>query len=249
MVSWLAPTRVSVEVGLPHLEPPVWLTRELTFAEGDPALERWRAVGFTIALLVDDERFWASLPAGSLLEEPVVDEEPAPGGGAEQLGFDAELRGFAGAGLVSGPWRMGAELRGSVLFSGPWLATAGVEYALAEAETEGLDVRWLDLSLGLGLRDEALFDGVEGRLRLEFVAENVAVTAREGLSTDRRNAWVPGVVLGGDLHWRVVGPWALSVRADAFWLDGSTAITSGGERVAASAGAGVLFGVGGRYRF
>lgn len=249
MVSWLAPTRVSVEVGLPQVEPPVWLTRELAFAESDPALERWRAVGFTIALLVDDERFWASLPASSVMEGPAMDDEAAAGGDAEHLAFDAELRGLAGAGLVSGPWRMGAELRGSVLFSGPWLATAGVEYALARGGAEGLDVRWLDLSVGFGLRDEALFDGVEGRLRLEVVAENVAVTAREGSSTDRRNAWVPGVVLGGDVHWEVAGPWALSVRADAFWLDGSTAITSGGERVAASAGAGVLFGVGGRYRF
>jgi hypothetical protein len=90
---------------------------------------------------------------------------------------------------------------------------------------------------------------MEGRLRLEIIAENVAVTARQELLSDRQNAWVPGVVLGGDLLWRIAEPWALSFRTDGFWLDGSTVVTSGGARIAASAGAGVLVGLGLRYRF
>jgi hypothetical protein len=240
MVSWLGPTRVSVEVGLPEGEPPGWLAREIEFVQADPELERWRAVGFTIALLVDDERFW-SAPAEPRVTPSVLPAE------AEVVALQAELRGLTGAGIVSGPWRMGAELRLSVMFSPVFFATASANYSVADAE--GLDVRWFDTSAGVGVWNPALFEDLEGRLRLELIAENVAVSAQQAGLTDRRNAWVPGLALGGDLLWLLSDPWALSLRADVFLLDGSTVLTSQGERIAASAGAGALIGLGARYRF
>jgi hypothetical protein len=59
----------------------------------------------------------------------------------------------------------------------------------------------------------------------------------------------PGVSLGADLIWPVSPSWALSASVDGFWLDGSTVITNGGERVATSAGAGILLGLGAGVRF
>jgi hypothetical protein len=158
-----------------------------------------------------------------------------------------ELRALTGAGLVSGPWRWGGELRLVVPFSSLFFVTGSASYALAH-ET-GLDMRWFDASLGLGLFDSALFADIGARLRLEVLAENVAASVQRGTLTDQRNAWVPGVSLGGDLLWHLSEAWLLSARADAFWLDGSTPIVSAGQRIATSAGAGVTLGVGAGYAF
>jgi hypothetical protein len=240
VVSWRSPEHVTIEVGLTDSEEAVWVSRELDFIEADPAAERWRAVGFTIALLVDDPRFWASVEPEPVAADPTdheVTSEAAVPGGAR-----IELRALTGAGLVSGGWRWGAELRSSIPFAGAFFVTGSARYALAH-ETS-LDMRWFDVSLGVGLASPHLLPGVEGRLRLELLAENVAATMRVAELDDAQSAWVPGALAGGDLLVALGGPWALSMGADTFWLDGSTVIQGAGQRLATSAGAGVLFGVG-----
>jgi hypothetical protein len=252
LVSWLGGERVSIEVGLASGDAPLWVSRELAFASADPEQERWRAVGLTIALLADDPRFWAPvLPAPSAPEaRPAVDAPsaasadgaPRPGNGVL-----AELRGLTGTGVVSGPLRWGAELRMAVPFSSLFFFTGSVDYALASDTS--LDVRWFDATLGLGLSAGSLFSNVDARLRFELLGENVAVTARRDGFSDRASAWVPGVSVGADLLWSVADPWLLGAGVDAFWVDGSTAILSAGERVGAVAGAGVMLGLGVGHRF
>jgi len=128
-----------------------------------------------------------------------------------------------------------------------FFATGAANYALAR--DAGLDLRWFDASLGVGWYVPAFWAHVESRLRLEVLAENLAATAVRSASTDRQSAWVPGVSLGSDVLWPLSAGWALSARLDGFWLDGSTTITNAGERVAASAGAGILLGLGAGERF
>jgi hypothetical protein len=256
VVSWTGPEHASIEVGLassgeqPGSGAPAWLSRELDFAPGDPELERWRAVGFTIALLAGDSRFW-TLPEApeppalaSALQVPSV---PVQSLGEDEAAVQFELRALTGAGLVGGPLRWGAELRLSVPLARTLFITTSADYALAREAP--LDIRWFDVSLGLGLNAESLLPGVDGRLRLEALVENVAFSAKNGFLTDRTSAWVPGGVLGADLAWRVGEPWLLSVFMDLFVLDGSTSIASAGESLGASAGAGVLAGAGAGYRF
>jgi hypothetical protein len=86
-------------------------------------------------------------------------------------------------------------------------------------------------------------------LRLELLAENLAVSAQQASVTDRRNVWVPGLALGIDLLWPLGARWGLSARIDGFWLDGSSVITDAGDRVAVSAGAGILLGLGAGVQF
>jgi hypothetical protein len=247
VVSWRSPKHVSIEVGLTDRGAAVWVSRELDFIEADPAAERWRAVGFTIALLVDDPRFWSGVEPEPEPPPPAVVAADVPARDVSALavedgGSRIELRALTGAGLVSGAWRWGAELRSSVPLVGALFLTGSASYALAH-ETS-LDMRWFDVSLGVGLASPHLLTGIAGRLRLELLAENVAATVRAGELRDARNTWVPGALAGGDLLVSIGGPWSLSAGADAFWLDGSTVIQGAGQRLATSAGAGVLLGLG-----
>lgn len=255
VVSWASAEHVSIEVGLAGSDP-LWVSRELAFASADPESERWRAVGFTIALLADDPRFWPEpeVPAPSdALIDPGPSGEAGAGEGsagespAGEGAWLAEVRALGGSGIVSGPPRVGAELRLSAALSPALFVTGGVEYALAR--DGALDVRWFDARLGAGLRLPGPLDELEARLRVELVGENVAVAVRGDASTERQSAWVPGVSIGGDLLWAVSEVWRLGARADVFWLDGSTAIVSAGQRLGAVAGAGLVLGLGAGYRF
>jgi hypothetical protein len=258
LVSWDGTAHVSIEVGLANGDSPVWVSRELSFAGEDPEIERWRAVGLTIALLSDDPRVWPEPPepAAAPAVEVSLPVDVAPGAaelpGAvqsslEPSGATLELGGLAGTGVVSGPLRLGAELRLAIPVWSVFFATGSVSYALASDTS--IDVRWFDVRLGLGVALGSPFASVDVRARLELLGENVAITERRAGESARDDAWVPGVSLGGDLLWSPDERWLLFARADVFWLDGATGIVSAGERAGASAGAGALFGLGAGYRF
>jgi hypothetical protein len=253
VVSWASAEHVSIEVGLGRDDAPLWVSRELDFVATDPPRERWRAVGFTIALLADDPRFWPRPePAAPPPPAPEPQDQGAPvahdpAAASRDGAWLVELRGLGGSGVVAGALRWGGELRLSLPLSGSFFATASVDYALAR--DGALDVRWFDASLGGGLYAKALFADVDARLRVELRGENVAVTVRRDALTERHGTWVPGVSLGGDLLWPLAESWLLSARADAFWLDGSTAILSANQRLGTIAGAGLVLGLGAGHRF
>lgn len=256
VVSWTSSTHVQIEVGLSGGTTPVWVSRELDFASGDPEIERWRSIGFTIAVLADDERLWTAEREASLAAEaPVVvaapvaapspqDTSPTP---VARLPLQLDVRALGGAGLVGDAVRLGAEVRGWLGISDALGLTGSGSYSTAS--TDALQVRWLDVSLGLGFSSERLWRDIGGRLRLEALLENISALAERGTASERRSVWVPGVVLGSDLLWHVNERWSLSARADGFWLHGSTPIDSAGQRLGISAGAGVLLGLGAGYRF
>jgi hypothetical protein len=263
VVSWDDAAHVRVEVGL-GTEQPAWIERKLSFGDRDPELERWRAAGFTVALLADDPRFWseaagtsaavapASVAAGGVSpaaqpspsrDEVVATQAPL----SAPQSVEVDVRGVSGAGLVSGAWRWGAEVRARVAISNQFFATAAAQYTLANDAEVG--VRWFDASAGLGYYVPAFSPHLQSRLRVELLAENLVATAHRDAVTERRSAWIPGGTLGGDLLWPLGPAWAVSARVDGFWLDGSSVITDAGERVAVSAGAGILLGLGASVRF
>lgn len=252
VVSWTSATRVQIEVGLPGSEQPVWVSRELDFVSSDPEIERWRSIGFTIAVLADDERLWPRQSAEPKVVQalpPVVASPPQDVAVpvTARLPLQLDARALGGAGLVGGALRLGGELRGWVAVSELVGLTSSASYSVASARE--LDVRWLDLTLGLGLESQSLWRDIGARLRLEMTLENVIALAERGSESKRASAWVPGVIWGTDWLWRVDERWCLSARVDGFWLDGATAIDSAGERLGTSAGAGMLLGLGAGYRF
>ncbi len=256
VVSWTSATQVQIEVGLPGGEA-VWVSRELEFSRTDPELERWRSIGFTIAVLADDQRLWprerrvereaedAAATQPALPLEPAPADAVLPATGSMPLQIDVRVLG--GTGLAGGAPRLGAELRGWFAISELLGLTSSLEYSVASAPA--LDVRWLDFTLGLGVQSERLWHELGGRLRLEALLENVSALGRRGGRSERASAWVPGLLLGTDVSWRASERWSFSVRVDGFWLDGATAIQSAGEPLGTSAGAGVLLGLGAGCRF
>lgn len=253
LVSWEGGEHASIEVGLAHGGSLVWVSRELRFASADPEVERWRAVGLTIALLSDDPRFWRPEPApapepsaSTPVDAPPL-EPPSDAPAAFEPRASVEMGALGGTGVVSGPWRWGAELRLAVPLTSLFFATGSASYALASDAS--IDVRWFDARLGLGVALAAPSAELELRARLELLAENVAVAARRAGESDRASAWVPGLAVGGDLLWSLDERWLLFARADLFWLDGATAVENGGARAGATAGAGALVGLGAGRRF
>ena len=246
VVSWNSELHASIEVGLYQGEEPLWISRELAFEAADPEVERWRAVGFTIALLVNDPRLEqsAAVPAEPV-DSPLPEENPSAPAPPPRTFVEARAR--AGSGVVSGPLRWGGGVRLEHALGVGLFVTGGVNYAIAS--DTALEARWLDVSAGAGFSSGALLPGIESSVRLELLFENVGVTVRRGELTDRASAWVPGVSLGADLRWPLSDHWSFGAGAEAFWLDGSTAVDSAGQRVASLAGAGVLLGLGVGYRF
>lgn len=249
LVSWSGTEHVSIAVGLANGGSPVWLSRELRFASADPEVERWRAVGLTIALLSGDARFGSEVvepvaaPPAAAPVDALAHPLPAEGRGAPPpFGASVELGALGGTGVVSGPLRWGAELRVTLPVSSVFFATGSASYSLASAAS--LDVRWLDARLGLGVALGSPFEELGLRVRLELLGENVAVVARRAGESDRASTWVPGAALGADVLLSLGERWLVFARADAFWLDGATAIESAGDRAGAAAGAGALLGAG-----
>jgi hypothetical protein len=113
--SWDDAAHVSIEVGLGS-EQPIWLQRDLQFLDGDPDLERWRAAGFTVALLVDDPRFWSEPPPAAQPHDGRATGR-ARSRRAANPWLEADLKALSGSGLVAGAWRLGAEARLRVPFS------------------------------------------------------------------------------------------------------------------------------------
>lgn len=233
MVTWSDDANARVEVGVEQADGAGWRVRELSFAVEDPPAERWRAAGFTIALLVGEKAF---------ADEP--EPPPAPLEVAAPQPFLAlNLKALTGTGAGDG-WRFGGELGALAgLPASAWFGGVSVRYALAPEPAPGVELRWLDLALGGGVRGE-LWPDVSARARLELLLENVAASAERDGTSASRSAWVPGLRVGGDAVWPALGQWGLVASVDVFWLDGSTPITLASERVAESAGAGVALGLG-----
>jgi hypothetical protein len=233
MVTWTDAANARVEVGVEQAEGAGWRVRELSFAAEDPPAERWRAAGFTIALLVGEKAF---------ADEP-VEPPPAPVLDEPRPFLALDLKALTGTGAEDG-WRFGGELGALLgLPASAWFGSVAVRYALAPEPVPGVDLRWLDLALGGGLRS-ALWADLSGRARLELLLENVAASAERGGASASQNAWVPGLRLGGDVIWPALGQWGLVASLDVFWLDGSTPVTVAAERVTESAAAGVTLGLG-----
>src|ERR1700742_3297802 len=77
LVFWRGPTLIRVEVGLASRKGP-WAIRELEFSARDPALEKWRTVGYTVGSLAS-EALAAKEHPGEVENVGAVEEGPAPG--------------------------------------------------------------------------------------------------------------------------------------------------------------------------
>ena len=200
----------------------------ICFEPTDPELERWRAVGFTIATLADREA-----PPEVASQAEVGPRPPAPTpeiqrGWASWLGLGI----LAGPGLDSGGSRWGIRASATQdLAQSPLLVTGSFRWTMS-ANDDPVSARWAGFSLGMGGHATA----VDTRLsfRFEIIAENLSVVARDPRTgaTDEGDRWVPGFMLGGGVAWPSRGPVALHLGGEAWRLRDGTAVTLFDRRVA-----------------
>ena len=202
-------------------------TVRICFESTDPEMERWRAVGFTIATLADREEPPKAAPQPEP-KPPLPAPPQLPRGWASWLGLGV----LVGPGLESGGARWGIRAAATQdLALSPLLVTGAFRWSMSVSD-DPVSARWAGFSLGMGGHGTA----ADTRLsfRFEIIAENLSVVARDPFTgaTDQGDRWVPGFLLGGGIAWPSRGPVALHLGGDAWRLRDGTAVTLFDRRVA-----------------
>lgn len=197
--------------------------RQLRFSPQDPEAERWRSVGFALAVLVGEadarnsgeERLAEAPPNPST--EAESSEAPAAVTAAEPPRFELPFSRsglFLGAGLVvgegAGSLRSGVELRGGWLDDSGWQLGSTVNTASVQLREGATEVRWTTLTAGGGYR---LGQGGEWALSGELLvgARRLSVDYLLDDLQDSGVVWSPLVSLSTILWWQPlarVGLWA-----------------------------------------
>ena len=148
---------VRVQVGVRRAPGTRWLVRDMQFKDADAPVERWRAVGLTIATLVGELPSYPSAPAPTpapavtAAPPAVVARRPTPPRRRRRWWLEAGA--LLGPGLVSGAPRGGGYAGGAYLFGDlPLLAHVSLGYAARPADFRGLSVQFLTLQAGVGAR-------------------------------------------------------------------------------------------------
>ncbi len=245
-----------VEVGRRENDRSVWFSRELDFEPEDVRVERFRAIGLTVATLVGDVRERERVQEEERKQSetapapPPSQPKPAPPAPPSQpplqeqpqqkpLTWLFQLGPVVGPGLDQGPWRIGGFARGSLAIHGfPVRPTLAFAYAKRK-EDDGLGADWLTLSGGVMAGARLSWLGLYGRV--EGVAERFGVEQTLP-PTDTDSRWVPGLRLGGeivlpDTSW--IG-WVFGADFWQFW-DATEVHVAGADAARLSAGNYTLF--------
>ena len=200
----------------------------ICFEPTDPDLERWRAVGFTIATLADREGPPEVAPQPKEKPPPPPAPPERPRGWETWLGLGA----LAGPGLENGGSRWGIRASATQdLAQSPLLITGSFRWTMSVGD-DPVAARWAGFSLGMGGHTTAI--DTRFSVRFEIITENLSVVARNPRTgaTEEGDRWVPGFLLGGGLAWPGRGPVAVQVGGDAWRLRDGTAVTLYDQRVA-----------------
>lgn len=239
IVSWRGSqqTDVRVQVGVRRATGgTAWLARDMHFSDADAPIERWRAVGLTIATLVGElppppaEVQAPPAPAPGPRTVPVprrtdqLPEEPGP----ERWWLEAG--GLVGPGLDTGSWRGGAWIAGARRFARtPFFVHAFASYAARPADVRGMSASFVDVAAGPGAfvvlpSAELTLDG-----RIALGLERVHASARAGGAEESGSRVVPALRLGGNVAWPR-GYVSVVVGGDMWVNESATDVRVEGER-------------------
>jgi len=248
---------VRVQVGVRRAPETRWLMRDMHFKQADQPVERWRAVGLTIATLVGElpghgETALAAQPAAKsappkpIRRKPPPPPLPAP---ARPPRWWIEAGALLGPGLGAGAPRGGGFAGGAYLLGDlPLLAHVSLGYAARPADVRGVSVQFLTLQAGLGARLELDAADLELDGRLGASLERIGASATRSGAEDSGSRILPALHLGADIGWPARGFLALVAGADGWALQSPTRITIEGQPVEKVPGAGVLARLGLRLR-
>jgi hypothetical protein len=200
IVAWQGTDWQTASVRVRHRDRP-WATRYLSFSTEDPIEDRWTAVGFTIATLVD-ELSAPPLPTADSSVRP----KPAPASpvasarhqversldrterDAPRLELAIAVGALTGTGWTGGDWQRGGVAMFRVGRSDlPFVAIARASYGLSNGpELLGVDLRtrWYTLSVGLGV--QTAIDALNARLvaAVELARREAMAASSERIGSD-----------------------------------------------------------------
>jgi hypothetical protein len=236
--------RARIELGLRAVVSAEWSTRDLVFQAGDDELERYRAIGFAIGTLVarqieppsapapEEKPTPAPPPITPRVPPPLAKMEPPPATLRRLRATWVDVAGSVGLGLIPGPPRGGATVRGaSEIVPRGLFGVAETGFAERGADPT-LRVRWLNIAFGLGQPLAPSLRSLGVDVRLLLVLEHMSVTAVDGERSAGASRWKPGVTAAIDGHWDFAPPVALVISAATFIDPEHTVINVGGDSVA-----------------
>jgi hypothetical protein len=251
---------VRIEVRLRSTEQPSWLVRELRFAPGDPAIERWRSVGLAIATLVGEGERQQTAEAISEPESTpappraAVDPPPEPAPPRPVPRIEAPVAApstndvtpalprwqgvFIGLGLLTGPgfddevWRFGGSARAGWASSSGWQLLSSIGYSLRASE-QTFTAAWFSVQGGLGYRLQ-LSEQLSSALSLQAGVQQMRFEVLSGGVADTQQRWNVLGSLGVDGWWRPSASFGVWAGLEAQSIGRRSRLLLDGDRLAAT---------------
>jgi len=240
IVSLQSEDKMRVEVGIREGDHDTWRTKEFSFLAADEPADRWRAVGFAIGTLAENNPEPEPAPPPQAPSEPRPAPLPpattpppriSPKPVASPLVFVSAL-GVVGPGLDRGPWRIGSELGVAVAPARLpiYLTLAGSVSTRFTRDDLGVSARWFDVSVGAGIPLFGKLDHSGLELAASFLVERFDVSiAALSEASDSKARWLFGAqaALGGRVE--VAPDLFLTADLRGAGLSGETDVTVSGQ--------------------
>jgi hypothetical protein len=242
------------------------LRRDLSFAHDDALIERWRAVGLSVASLVGGAELGSAaeprLGASKSDAVPQIPErlQQAPAASEKDRATDVGTRTdvslplwWVGLGATVGPGttsdaaRSGVRLEIGVALDAPVYALASFGYAVGVAGVGDLDTAWMTTRAGVLYFDHLVSSGIGLGVSAGVLAQRLEARASVMGEGDSGSQWDPGVSVGLRAVLPASDVWAFSVGADAWRLWRGAEIRLHDEQAALSPPWGVSAWVGVRW--
>ena len=181
--------------------------RDLSFLPGDNIIERWRSVGLVAGTLADESLLFESHsnPPQPPIPPPIHPLSPSlPGTPRPHPPRPRQATWLDGA-FTTGPvlsrWQLGGALRGGHALGGALFTLVGVRYSELPRDSDGLKLRWLTTSVGMGLRTWPAPGWLEADFRLEILSELAQASALDSATgnVDASGRLAPGARIGADV--------------------------------------------------
>ncbi len=221
----------SVEVRLRGKNGEKRKARELAFSQGDPPVERWRATGFAIAIVVGDiiaEEDQTSPPAVPASSAPRETASPA----SERTGpWWLDGRFSMARGIEGAPAALGGELGASRRLDARWLLSTAVGFSAQQ--NNHIDVLRPSACFGVGFLAPQLWNHLAFSLRVQPRIEYIDATGEDASgAAGHAGRWAFGFGQALDAAWMASDAFGVVGGVELRELTGPTAVEEHGLEVA-----------------
>jgi len=246
IVSWKGSERLEarIEVGLRARGAARWQARAVVFAPGDPEVERWRALGFAVATLVEkaigaasdtpDERSVSNGQAPVVTQPSVPTAEDTVASRSSWTGFSASGKLVVETGVPGHLPALGGAIVLEQGLGDRWFFAGEVGLTRQSLDVDHIDLLRPRASAGGGVILVKLGDRARLAVRLAVALELIQAAGRDpiGGASDQGTRWIGGIEQGVDGVWMWSNALGMVLGAAVRESAGSTQILAHGTEVA-----------------